>query len=253
MKKLCAFLFTITLFTFSCRTKTNLPDVTKFIKVEVKKKTSMPPEIVFFSTAGGNAVILCNDIAATVLDSMLWKKYNSGFREMGVGNGFYVSEQGRVALFTANHCAIGLQNIAVKATGDMAVIPVEFLKSMQGNITVGDPYKLAEEDFVNNDSAYVRGYLFGKDRQVYEVVLSGRGTVIDAEEISKNKEFQIKSSEPFEGKSLWFALEKNIDLSGLSGAPAFNEQGQVIGVYAGRCFTEVNTDTVWYARVSLIQ
>ena len=211
----------------------------------------MPSEIVFFSTLQGKAVILCNDIAAIMLDSILRQQYGAGFREMGVGNGFLVNEQERIELFTANHCAIGLEEVAVKAEGDIAIVPMKFFKSMN-NINTGSAYRLAGNDFMNNDSVYVHGYLFGKDRQIHDVTISGRGTVIDAEKIKGDKNFRIQSTEPFEGRSVWLAMKHGVDLSGLSGAPAFNQHGHVVGVYSGRSAALVNSDTVWYARIALL-
>lgn len=216
----------------------------------VKMEKSEGKESIFFSTVQGKMIILCDGEGASLMDSFLREK-GTGFRELGVGNAFFMKND-VTRLCTAKHAAVGLEKETFFEGGDVAMISTnlkvidEFLKS--------NPKIYSKGDYQEGDSVFVTGSILYHDRKIYDVSICGTGEVFDLNDIKKVVPILNNENEQFaDGKSIWLRLEQNIDLGGLSGAPAFNKKGQVIGLFSGRNGAIYQSDTIWSIRIALLR
>lgn len=200
-----------------------------------------------FTTIGGRAIILADAVAAQNLNNMMLKeKENMSLFQLGVGNAFAVDSAGKFFLYTARHCAVGIEKLTRTVNLDVAIINYEGLKSATPQIMkLTEGYQI-DTNVIDNDSVFVRGYLSDKKGKVYSVTVSGIGKRsnihdFDGVEIEGEKQY-------FQAHSLNMLLNENVDLAGLSGAPAFNKAGKVIGIYSGRTY---DSRGIWQIRISL--
>lgn len=147
-------------------------------------------------------------------------------RDCPQGNAFIVRIKGRRYLCTASHVICNLRiPKALQVGPDISVIPCADLRT----ISHGTCYEIGRV----TDSASIVGYRFGKDCSFVRCVIQGKIKWIDAEDYLGD-DYVRYANLPFRGAFIEMPLAHNVDLAGLSGAPVFNQRGEVIGVYSGR-------------------
>lgn len=203
-----------------------------------------------FSTMGGKMFVMVGYREAQQMNQLLLKAQGITLQDLGVGNAFIVDSAGKMLLYTATHCTKGLENLTRKIDADVVVINYDSItKSVKNKIPPADGYKLGES-IHDGDSIFVRGYLTNKEGIVQSVLIKGVGEVRDRDDF---KNTTIVNGEHMQQKTFALLLDEDIDLGGLSGAPAFNSQGKVVGVYSGRNREEFeNNISVYTLRISLI-
>lgn len=201
-----------------------------------------------FSTCGGQMFIMADSKSAQMINDAMCKERNFSMYELGVGNAFIVDSSGTYFLYTAKHCAVGLEKYTQNIGADIAVINYNKLRSSKyPAIDLNEGYKI-DYNFNDYDSVFVRGYISDKKGKVHFVTISGVGHKENIANFDKEKSVNLKY---LQENTLTIPLKKNVDLAGLSGSPAFNKFGEVIGVYSGRQYA-IGTN-VYYARVSLFK
>lgn len=201
-----------------------------------------------FSTCGGQMFIMADSKSAQMINDAMYKEKSFSMYELGVGNAFIVDSSGTYFLYTAKHCAVGLEKYTRNIGADIAIINYAKLRSSKyPAIDLNEGYKV-DYNFNNYDSVFVRGYLSDKKGKVHFVTISGVGHKKNIADFDEEKSVNFKY---LQENTLSIPLKKNVDLAGLSGSPAFNKFGKVIGVYSGRQYA-MDTD-VYYARVSLFK
>ncbi len=203
--------------------------------------------IFLFSSVGGKMIILADPFAAQKMNDISMKKENFSLYDLGIGNAFVVDSEGTFLLYTARHCTKGIESITRVIDNDVAVVNYNKLRNIsQSVLDINHGYSI-ERNIVDNDSVYVRGYLSDNKGKVHAVLICGVGKIRQSSDyinVQENKEY-------IQARMLSMKIEKNVDLAGLSGAPAFNRKGKIIGVYSGRTYDQ---DSREYAiRIALLQ
>lgn len=199
-----------------------------------------------FSTCQGKTFIMADASTAQKVSDRLKAETGGILSDMGVGNAFVLDIEGKSYLCTATHATVGLEKYTKKIGADIAL--VDFTAMPQG---LGTKFQLTTAYAVDTtvqtgDSVFVRGYLFNKEGELQSVTVRGKGSVIDANEYNGAT---IVNGQYMQQSQLVIKLDENAELGGLSGSPAFNKQGKVIGVYSGRTLDQ-NSGT-YYIRISL--
>lgn len=201
-----------------------------------------------FSTVEGKMLIMADCEAAQNFNDEMVRQNKFSMFDLGVGNAFVIDSAGVHHLYTAKHCARGLEEITRVIGSDIAIIDYDRLQSIHPS-----PFELTKGydiDYAvyNNDSVFVRGYLTNQNGMVQSVTLSGVGLLLNKRLLESHVK---KGCEYLQENVLLILMKENIDLAGLSGSPAFNKKGKVIGVYSGRMYDQETHDM--YARVSLFR
>ncbi len=199
-----------------------------------------------FTTCGGQMIIMVDSKAAVTMNKLMLEAKDFSLYELGVGNAFAVDSCGKYYLYTARHCTKGLEKIERNIGNDISIVNYSGLKAISPSvITLAHGYEI-EYNVNNYDSVFIKGYLSDKKGKVSLINIKGIGKLSDGE-IYKvlNKEME----QFLQKRYLHVLMKKNVDLAGLSGAPAFNKQGKVIGVYSGRSMSEETGN--YYLRISL--
>lgn len=198
-----------------------------------------------FSTCQGTKMIMASASTAQKMSNLLKAETGGILSDIGVGNAFVLSIGGKPFLCTAAHAAVGLEKYTKKIGADIAVIDYgSMTQENPGGILLTTSYDM-DTTTQTGDSVFVKGYLFNKDGELQLVTVSGKGKIVDKNEYGNT----IVNTQYMQQRALVIELDENVELAGLSGSPAFNKQGKVIGVYSGRTLDE-NSDT-YYIRVSL--
>lgn len=206
----------------------------------------------FFSTVGGKMFMMMDSKAAQELNNMLLSEKNATLNELGLANAFAVSHNGKIMLCTARHASEGLESFCSNIGNDIVMIDYSRLDAVTPKlIDNASLYSGYSEGMAGvNDSIFIKGHYSDSKGIVKNVTVKGIGTSSD--ELMKQDYSGSQNLEFLEKNSLIMRLERNIDLGGLSGAPAFNKQGKVVGVYSGRSLMVSGSDTTCYIRVSLL-
>lgn len=256
MKK---FLILSCLFLLGCTTKTEKVSTTESLAhlepctVTFADGADFVPSSLFFSTVKGNALILCDSKGAIVLDSTMNADGVGNLRGLGIGNAFFIKEGDHIALSTANHCVDDLnQEMLVKNGNEISMIPTEYLSDIGFLSGVNIPdytYKIGV--FNETDTVYINGFIF--QRKPIHVQIKGLGLLVNAKDF-KGKKFKLIGKESYvQENSVYLRLDRNFEFSSLSGSPATNPKGELIGLYSGRSLFVQGTDTLFCARVSLFE
>jgi hypothetical protein len=202
-----------------------------------------------FSTCQGKTLIMADASAAQKISNNLKEQTGGILSDMGVGNAFVLNMDGKPFLCTATHGAVGLEKYTRKIGADIAVIDYTTMtQEKPGGIQLSTAYGM-DTVIHNADSVFIRGYLFDKKGELQSVTISGVGRIVDKNEYGNNVTGSNKQY--MQQRALIIKLDENVELAGLSGSPAFNKQGKVIGVYSGRTVEQDNGKDTYYIRVSL--
>ena len=201
-----------------------------------------------FSTCQGKTFIMADASAAQKMSDHLKAQTGGILSDMGVGNAFVLDMDGKSYLCTATHATVGLEKYTKKIGADIALIDFTAMPQQK----FGTEFQLATAYAVDTavqtgDSVFVKGYLFNKNGELQSVTVSGKGKVWNKSEY--NGTYSGMNSQYMQERALIIKLDENVELGGLSGSPAFNKQGKVIGVYSGRTLDQ-NSGT-YYIRISL--
>lgn len=202
-----------------------------------------------FSTCQGKTLIMADASAAQKMSNLLKQKTGAILSDMGVGNAFALNMNGKPFLCTAVHATEGLEKYRKNIGADITIIDCNAMA--QENSKSFELTTAYDMDTVirKSDSVFIRGYLFNTEGELQSVTVSGKGEILDKDYyidkvVNSNKQY-------LQERALVMRLDENVDLSGLSGSPAFNKQGKVIGVYSGRTMEQENGKDTYYIRVSL--
>ncbi|MBP6926194.1 MAG: hypothetical protein KBB70_00665 [Candidatus Pacebacteria bacterium] len=199
-----------------------------------------------FSTCGGKMIIFADASAAQKINSLLHEHEGATINNLGVGNAFIVDSNGTFLLYTARHCTVGIEKITHTLNADIAVVDYKGLRNISPSVMeITEGYKI-QPNVSSGDSVYVRGYYTDNKGHMYSVCISGVGELSDRRDTKKRV---IGAVEYFSERVFNVLLEENIDLGGLSGAPAFDKFGNVIGIYCGRTIDQSTGDC--FARITL--
>ena len=212
-----------------------------------------------FTTAGGRMFIMANAEAANKINEEF---QNEGFHlgGLGVGTAFIINERGETLLCTATHCAEGLEKFSKNYGADISIVDVNNISGLHTEKKLTGGYKISSLN--QNDSIFVKGYVPDeKDGSLSYVEIKGLGIIKDKSSLKdvtfaknpldsnlRNKTVDI---DKVQEKTMNLKMVKNVNLGGLSGAPVFNKNGEVVGVFAGRTLIVSGKDTSCYARISL--
>lgn len=200
-----------------------------------------------FSAVGGKMIILADPFAAQKMNDLSMQKGNFSLYDLGIGNAFVVDSEGTFLLYTARHCTKGIESITRIIDNDIAVVNCDGLHAISPSVLeINQGYDVAEK-VSDNDSVYVRGYFSDKKGKVHSVLICGIGKIqqsSDYANVQQNKEY-------IQSRMLSIKMAENIDLAGLSGAPAFNKEGKIIGVYSGRTYDQDSRE--YSIRISLVR
>jgi len=200
-----------------------------------------------FSTCQGKTFIMADASTAQKMSDHLKAETGGILSDMGVGNAFVLDMDGKSYLCTATHATVGLEKYTKKIGADIALIDFTAMPQQK----FGTEFQLATAYAVDTavqtgDSVFVKGYLFNKNGELQSVTVSGKGRMIDENEYNGGT---VVNAQYMQQRQLVIKLDENAELGGLSGSPAFNKQGKVIGVYSGRTLDQ-NSGT-YYIRISL--
>ena len=200
-----------------------------------------------FSTCQGKTFIMADASAAQKMSDHLKAQTGGILSDMGVGNAFVLDMDGKSYLCTATHATVGLEKYTKKIGADIALIDFTAMPQQK----FGTEFQLTTAYAVDTavqtgDSVFVKGYLFNKNGELQSVTVSGKGRMIDENEYNGGT---VVNAQYMQQRQLVIKLDENAELGGLSGSPAFNKQGKVIGVYSGRTLDQ-NSGT-YYIRISL--
>lgn len=207
-----------------------------------------------FSTCQGKTLIIADASTAQQLNDNIKKQTGGSFSDMGVGNAFALNMDGKIFLCTATHAAIGLPGKHVRNIGaDIAIIDLDMMSqdNQRKGFDLSDAYEM--DTIVNtSDSVFVRGYLFNEKGELQSVVVSGAGRVEKKSEFYNDTNHCSGPGLPYvQQRTFILELDENIELAGLSGSPAFNKQGKIIGVYSGRTIEQNGSKYTYSIRISL--
>ncbi len=182
-----------------------------------------------FTTLNGQIFGLIKADRAQDFSDKLKKQLKVTLPEAGVGNAFFIQDGLDTLLVTARHCAIGLEEFYKEANVDIAFVDYKKIAGRPANFKIETYRKVKCND---GDSVFVRGYKF-TGRELKEIVISAVGKMRKGADYRKPGAI-ISGGENLSDEMLVIPISYHVDLSGLSGSPAFNRNGEVVGVYAGR-------------------
>ncbi len=201
-----------------------------------------------FSTCGGKMIIFADATAAGKINNIMKEQKGATINDLGVGNAFVVDSNGTFLLYTARHCTAGIEKITHVLNADIAVVDYQGLKNISpSQMEISEGYKI-KSNVCSGDSIFVRGYYTNTDGHMYSVSISGVGQLTDTRDYKHTARGAV---EYVSGTVLNILLEENIELGGLSGAPAFDKSGNVIGMYSGRTIDQSTGNC--FARITLFQ
>lgn len=202
-----------------------------------------------FSTCQGKTLIMADAPTAQKISNNLKEQTGGILSDMGVGNAFVINMDGKTFLCTATHGTVGLEKYTRKIGADIAVIDYNMMtQGKLGSIHLTTAYDM-DTTIHAVDSVFIKGYLFDKSGKLQSVTVSGMGKMMDMNEY--NGTFSGPNLQYMQQHALIIKLDENVELGGLSGSPAFNKQGKVIGVYSGRTLEQKDGKDTYYIRVSL--
>lgn len=201
-----------------------------------------------FSTCQGKTLIMADAPTAQKISNNLKKQTGGILSDMGVGNAFVLNVNSELFLCTATHGTVGLEKYTKKIGADIALVDFGAMPQQ----SFGTKFQLItaytmDTTVQTGDSVFVKGYLFNKDGELQSVTVSGTGRIVDKSEYGSN----VSNAQYMQQRALVIKLDENVELGGLSGSPAFNKQGKVIGVYSGRTVEQNNGKDTYYIRISL--
>lgn len=204
-----------------------------------------------FSTCQGKTLLVADAVTAQKVSDNLKAHTGGILSDMGIGNAFALTLQGKTFLCTARHGAVGLEKYTKVIGADIALIDFNAIP----NHDLGTGFQLTssydlDTTIRTGDSIFIKGYLFNKKGELQTVTIGGKGKIIDKTEYGKNVSFG-NNAQYMQQHELVIKLGENVELAGLSGSPAFNTQGKVIGVYSGRTIDQDHGTDTYYIRVSL--
>lgn len=202
------------------------------------------------STLHGTAFLLIDAPSADTLRHGLTPGLLS---DLGIGNAFFISRNGRTLLCTQTLVAQGLEDYMV-TIGDIAFIDYDAIHK-RGISTLkrkSFPVSLIAND---NDSIFISGYTINQKDEIHSVTIRGIGKKLSKEDIEKEfGSIEVIGGEYPQNQSIILQLKNNLHLEGLSGSPVLNKNGEAVGIYSGRnLMIENKTDSTWFIRVSLFE
>lgn len=205
-----------------------------------------------FSTMGGNFFVLVDSKAAIKVNESFQEETHQTLSELGIANAFALTFNEKNMLCTAVHATQGLEDYTTKLGADIALLDYLAMPlngSVGKLIDISKTYTLGKPK--NNDSLFIRGYLFDKSGALKSVTVKGVGQVTSNNEFTQGIPVQGEK-EFLQDRFIIMPLSENIDLGGLSGSPAFNSIGEVVGVYSGRMIEHASGEPdKYYLRISL--
>jgi len=217
---------------------------------------SSPYDFLFTTAQGQMMIMLPVETAQMANDSL--KDEDVTLNNFGIGNAFLLKKDTNWFLCTATHLAIGMEGHMDSIGQDIALIDYESLHKRIVTIdlaTVGGyPYTF---DVEQKDSLFIRGYISDNDGKIKSVLVSGLAIKQKRNDMPEEDtlHFRAYNMEYMQDNVLAMRMKEYVDLSGLSGSPAFNKNGQVVGIFSGITMyvrkEDDIIDTTFYIRVSL--
>lgn len=202
-----------------------------------------------FTTYHGTMLVVADALTAQIISDELKEKKGYSLSELGVGNAFGVLFSSKKFFCTATHVAVGLEKEFLNLGADIVLIDKGVFEKRSTNLELLRPYEM-DTVVYSGDSVFIKGYMFNKQGKLQSVTIRGCGRLVEKNEYD-NENTQKFNFELMQDRTLSLELTENIDLAGLSGAPAFNRAGKVIGVYSGRLMQIKEGRTTYFLRVSL--
>ncbi|MBP9715298.1 MAG: hypothetical protein KBD52_02320 [Candidatus Pacebacteria bacterium] len=223
-------------------------------EIKFSSPTQFPKNIFVFSTWQGEGLAIW-DVAS--IEALAKSLDSLGFTlsDIGTGNSFVINAKGKKFLCTASHVCIGKEKFngyiqKISSATDISVIDYRvFEKHGTGPMPpIVNPYEI-DTSFTSGDSVIIRGILTDSSGKSRLVSIRGIGYLDNIDGIPDE---MITQKGAFSGTGILLTIPENIDLRGLSGAPAFNQAGKVVGVYSGRVAIDYGgITTEYYLFVSL--
>jgi hypothetical protein len=243
MKKTLFFFAALVLF-FAC-TQVKDPSAAT---IEFSEPVASEADFIF-STCQGKKLIMTDAATAQKMSNNLKMETGGILSDLGVGNAFVLQLEGKKFLCTATHATAGLEKYIRKVGADIAVIDYDMMtRENPGGIQLTKSYDL-DTVVRTGDSVFIRGYLFNKKGEIHSVVVQGAARLVDKSEYDPSS--LADYAQYMQQRMLTIKLDENVELAGLSGSPAFNKQGKVVGVYSGRILEQNNGKDTYYIRISL--
>ena len=217
------------------------------------EKPSPLKDVFIFSTLGGKTLLMTDYETAGKMNRLTEEQHGVSMYDIGVGNAFVVDSAGTFFLCTAKHAAIGMEKWSRDIGTEITLVNWstfigDSVRSTYHAMKLTSGYEI-DTSVTDNDSVFVRGYLTDKDGTLHLVTISGVGKKVDKDQY-RNAPMTPEDRLHFQKHMLEMSLGKNIDLASLSGSPAFNKAGKVIGVYSGRT-VDADDPSICHARISL--
>ncbi len=164
------------------------------------------------------------------LDANLRKKENLSLFHLGISNCFFMEIKDELFLCISKNA---VDKKSKDPTG-IVTIPYGTIQSQAAMLPeLSIAYSPREEycdSLKNNDYVCIKGYLPKRTGEVTNLKISGHIKKISDDEVI-------------------LFLDPDVNLAGFIGAPAFNEKGQIIGIYTGRL--AVKDAKYSYAKITL--
>ena len=216
-----------------------------------------------FTTAGRQIFLLADAQTAQKVNEGLKIEKGISLNELGAGNAFFVKSEDGSLLCSANHCAVGLEKYIVKVGADIAFINFQAIPQTEKRDAIdsiaqaGLGYSMSC-DFNESDSLFIKGYISQKNGEIKAVTISGVAVKREKKDFpSQSGPTKASVEKRIQTTILTMKISGNVNLAGLSGAPAFNSKGEVVGVYSGRNVIiktyKDRIDSTSYIRVSVFE
>lgn len=204
-----------------------------------------------FSTCQGKTMIMASASTAQKISNGLKEQTGATLPAMGIGNAFTLNIGGKPFLCTARHGAVGLEKFTRNIGADIAIVDFNAIPHEKiGGIQLTTAYDI-DTSIHMTDSVFIKGYLFDKQGELQSVIIRGLARRLSKSQYAADDMLNNSNTQYVQENALIIKLDENIELAGLSGAPAFNSQGKVIGVYSGRIVEQGDGKDKYSIRISL--
>jgi hypothetical protein len=197
--------------------------------------TNYPPANLFLFNTRGRRLVFSTE-ADTVGQPVDYRWYNFEGR-----NGFLVQMHDSVYLCTAKHCT-EYTPYSIYGGYDIVFIPIRYIANTAVRDFSRTPIYVVGKPYKPGDTISVRGYNT-QHGKLSLVTISGSGSV-------QLPTYEFSEPRLLGERELRICTDQNVYPGGLSGSPAYNTHGDVVGILVGH-MESTNTGKVFQIRISL--